>query len=164
MKFVRRLAPLGTALLFLVSLSTVNAEEEPSLTQTFRLEIPNNPNAVPGFTGWGVVTYSPAARGGVHLLASVSTSTPNTAYWLMINPAPIVDGLPQDRTGTYTILELTTDVTGVGHATGFVPLEAGAWELHGVMTADSQLHLSQQYTANTPLCFPDALGPLDILA
>lgn len=154
---------LALAAMLFPATALANANVDDDITGLYRLEIPNNPNAVPGFEGWGAINFSRQARGGTYFLASVQTNTPNAAYWLMVNPAPIIDGEAQPPTGDYKIFRLNTDDAGVGYAVGFMELPSGMWEFHGVMTADQELHLNRQYLANTPLCFPGPMGPSAVL-
>lgn len=146
-----------------VTVPVAAAQQE--LTSTYLLEIPTipgalHPNAVPGFAGEGSIHYSPTAVGGVYLLVSISTNTPNSDYWLMINPAPAGEA----STGDYRPLQIRTDSTGVGYAAAFIELPAGTWEFHGVMVADEQPVFARDFVGNTPLCFPGPMGPLTVTA
>lgn len=54
------------------------------MTMTYLHEIPDNPNATPGFQGHGTIQYSPTAAGGVYALVSVTTNThpiPSIGSW-----------------------------------------------------------------------------------
>lgn len=152
---------LGVLILAIAAPATL-ASDVTELTGTYALEVPQNPNAVPGFEGSGVIQYSLEAAGGVYFLAAVTTNTPNTTYWLMINPAPIVERTALEPTGDYRIFEIRTDANGVGYAAGQVELTPGAWEFHGFMTANPDLHVTKEFLANTPLCFPGPMGPLTV--
>jgi hypothetical protein len=136
------------------------------LVDTYRLEVPTNPNALPGFQGWGMIQYSRSAAGGMHFLASIETNSPNASYWLVFNPEPLVDGERMERTNDYQWWEIRTDAKGIGHAGGFLALAPGTYNFGGAMTADLDQFWARGFTANVPLCFPSEdtpLGPVDVL-
>ena len=141
--------------------------DQSALIDTYLLEVPHNPNAVPGFEGWGMIQYSRSAPGGMHFLASIETNAPNASYWLVMNPEQWVGGERGERRGEYQQWPIRTDAKGTGHVAGLMALSPGTYTFGGAMTADLDRFWDHDFTTNIPLCFPsddEPLGPVAVLS